>query len=328
MIPAQSLSEGGRLLRQAERPLLITHVAPDGDAVGSLLGLGWMLQALDKRPLLACQDPVPPRYRYLPGWEQVVQQVPHERFDLWVVLDSSDTERLGTVAQADWLADIPLLNIDHHVTNLRFGTLNLVDEAAASTTQILYDLAGCLPAPLDEPTAVCLLTGLVTDTRGFRTANVTPEALEVAVALMRAGASLAAITRNGLDRRSLPHLRLWGAGLTRVQASDGLVWTAISLAEQQQIGYDARGDFGLANLLIGVEGALMAAVFTEREGGQVEVALRAAPGFDVSGLALALGGGGHPLAAGCTLPGSLKAVKRRVLTAMRQSLDRQRERAR
>lgn len=324
MIPAPTLSEAGRLLRQAEHPLLITHVAPDGDAVGSLLGLGWMLWALGKTPFLVCQDPVPPRYRYLPGCEQVAQQVPRQPFDLRVALDSSDIERLGAPAQTEWLSDVPLLNIDHHVTNLRFGALNLVDETAASTTQVLYDLAGYLPVALDEPTAVCLLTGLVTDTRGFRTANVTPEVLEVAVALMRAGASLSAITHNGLDRRSLSHLRLWGAGLSRVRASDGIAWTAIPLAEQHRIGHDARGDFGLANLLIGVEGAMMAAVFTEREGGQVEVALRAASGFDVSGLALSLGGGGHPLASGCALSGSLKAVQRRVLTAMRRALARQR----
>lgn len=320
---AKDLDRARDLLLGCSRPLLVTHVAPDGDAAGSLLGMGGVLQALGKEPTLVCQDPLPRRFSFLPGFETVVDR-PAGPSDLRVALDCSDPGRMGEVGTYPGARNAPLLNIDHHVTNMEYGAVNLVDVCAASTTQVLYRLVLHLDVLPDERIATCLLTGLVTDTRGFRTSNVTPDVLRMAIELMEAGASLPAIARNGLDRQPLKTLRFWGAALSRLEMEDGVVWVSLPLALQSAVGHDEWGDTGLTNLLIGVEEAQVAVVLIEREGGQVEVGLRAVPGFDVAGIARALGGGGHALASGCMVPGPLEEAVRRVLRMVQEGLARQR----
>jgi len=322
----KGLDQSRDLLLRSSRPLLVAHVDPDGDAVGSLLGLGWALLELGKKPLLACQDRLPRRFDFLPGFERVTRN-PKGYCDLLVALDCSDPGRMGQIGSCPAAEDIPLLNVDHHMTNPEFGTINLVDAKAVSTTHILHRLLPRLGVPLDERIATCLLTGLVTDTQGFRTANVTADVLRVAVALMEAGAPLTAITQNGLGRRSPNTLRLWGAAFSRLGMADGIVWTSLPLAVQKATGCSSRGTSGLSNLLIGTEGACAGALFTEREDGQIDVGFRAVPGFDVAGVALALGGGGHALASGCLVPGPLEEAQQRVLAMLREELTRQRERA-
>lgn len=311
------------LLLGCSRPLLVTHIAPDGDAVGSLLGLGWALRALDISPTLACQDSLPRRFDFLPGFDEVTSR-PTDQFDLVVSLDCSDADRLGTIGSLPAIQGLPLLNIDHHLTNVEFGTVDLVDAGAVSTTHVLYHLIRHMKVPLDERIASCLLTGLVTDTRGFRTSNVTAEVLQVAVEFVEMGAALPVIARNGLDRRPLSALRLWGEALSRLRFKDGVVWAALPLEAQQAANHEGQGSAGLTSLLIGAEEASVSAVLMERSDGQVEVSFRAVPGFDVAQVALTLGGGGHALAAGCLIPGPLEEAERQVLEMLHQSLNRQR----
>ncbi len=316
-------NEALRALQQGRSPLVITHRSPDGDAVGSLLAMGLLLKALGQRPTLACQDPVPTRFHYLPHHQEVVSEVPEGSFDLVISLDCSDRERMGQVYDADRLASLPLLNIDHHVTNLNFGTVNLVVPTAASTTQIIYELVQRLSVPLDVPLATCLLTGLVTDTLAFRTANVTPQVMEIALRLIRAGASLYTIVQRGLVEQPLSALRLLAVGLSRMQVEGHLAWSEVRLADREATGYQGDSDAGLVGRLISAEEIRIAAVFKEVKDGRVEISMRAAPGYDVSGVALRLGGGGHPAAAGCTLNGSLEAAKARVLPLLRAALAEQ-----
>jgi len=158
------------ILQQARRPLLIAHIAPDGDAIGSLLGLGWAMKEMGRWPTLACADPVPENLRFLPGCDEIVSQ-PRGSEDLVVTLDCSDLQRLGSLHSEDLFTRLPVLNIDHHVTNTGFGNAQLVEPAAASTSQIVHGLLCRLGWPLSPWTAACLLTGLITDTRSFRTPN-------------------------------------------------------------------------------------------------------------------------------------------------------------
>jgi phosphoesterase RecJ-like protein len=321
----RNLTQSEELLRAANAPLLTTHVGPDGDAVGSLLGLGWGLRSLNKVPILACEDPLPHRLDFLPGFGDVIEGPISTTFDLLVILDCSDPDRIGSVVPPEKRGTVPILNIDHHVTNLAFGQVNLVDTEATSTTHILYHLIQHLNVPIDERIATCLLTGLVTDTRGFRTANVTPEVLHIATELMEAGAPLTTITRNGLDRRPLAVLQLWGIGLDRLQIKDGLVWTSLPLEMQQAFNAEGVNATGLSSALVSAEEASVSAVFTELADGKIEVGFRAIPGYDVARVALALGGGGHALAAGCLVPGPLAAAEQRVIGMLREDLARQRE---
>lgn len=311
-----------RLIESAERILIVTHVSPDGDAIGSLLGLGWALRATDKEVVLACADSIPSPFHFLPGYTHITRE-PLGSFDLLIGLDSSDPQRLGTPWQRAGQGQIPTIVIDHHVTNLYFGTVNWVDTKAAATAEMIFDLVKAMELPLDHNVATCLLCGIVTDTRGFRTSNTTPRTLAIATQLMEAGADLNLITEQTLNRKPLAVLRLWGMALSNMQMRNQILWSTITRKMREETGVNENGDGGLVNALISANEANIAVVFTEREENQVEVGLRAKPGFDVSQVALALGGGGHPQAAGCTLNGPLEAVQEQVLAALEESLSQQ-----
>jgi phosphoesterase RecJ-like protein len=318
------LDQAIRLVRSAQRPLLVCHIAPDGDAVGSLTGLGLALRHRGLEPILACSDPVPADLHFIPGAEDIVQNV-DGLFDLVISLDSSDVARMGHLAQSPAFEGVPLLNIDHHLTNCDFGDVNLVDHTASSTAEVVLRLLERMAVPVDVEIATALLTGIVGDTRGFRTNNVTAQVMEAAVRLMEAGASLPHIARHALDCRPTAAIQLWGAALAQLQIEGRVIWTSIPLAIRQAVGYGDNGDAGVVNFLISADDADAAAVFTEREDGDVEVGLRAAPGFDVAQVALQFGGGGHALAAGCTIPGPLAEAQTRFLAALQADLDRQRQ---
>jgi len=307
-------------LRAAQQILVVTHVGPDGDAIGSLLGLGGLLAEQGKAATLACEDPVPEPYRFLSGSERVVQQL-GTRPDLVFSVDCSDRSRLGESFAA--LEDVPLVNVDHHVTNTMFGDVNWVEPVCASTTQMLLELAEGLGWLLRPPVADCLLCGLVTDTRSFRTANVDGETLAAAQRLLAAGASLSHVARQALDLRSLASVRLWGEAMNALQLRDGILWTQVTRAMRQRWAVGDRDTSGLSSFLSGVREARIVAVFAEMDEGKVDVSLRAQPGLDVARVAFRLGGGGHPLAAGLTLKGDLNEVERRVLAELHRSLAEQ-----
>ncbi|MCL6430521.1 MAG: bifunctional oligoribonuclease/PAP phosphatase NrnA [Anaerolineae bacterium] len=316
------------LLRAARRPLLITHIAPDGDGIGSLLGLGWAMKEIGRHPTLACADPVPRNLAFLPGADTIVAQ-PTGAEDLAVALDCADLQRLGSLYGSVQASGLTLLNIDHHVTNSRFGDAHEVVSSAASTSQMVYALLRRLGWPLSPWTATCLLTGLVTDTRSFRTPNTDISAMRTALALMEAGAPLAEINEQLERGLSLGVISLWGRVLSNTRLRDGVIWAEVSLQAQRECGVSSADSSGLVSFIASAREAHIAVLLTERADGHVEVGLRSAPGIDVAAVALALGGGGHRQAAGCTLPGPLDAAREAVLAQLQpllQSLPKRRAR--
>jgi len=236
-----------------------------------------------------------------------------------VGLDASDGARLGSPFRPADFGAAPIVIIDHHITNLRFGTLNYVNPAAVATSQIVVDLADALGAPISREAATCLLTGLVTDTLGFRTSNVTPQVMAVAMRLMEAGANLAETTERTLNHKPLNTLRLWGQALANVQINGRVVWATITRQMRDQVDAPLNGDGGLVSQLIKAPEAVIAAVFSETAEGKIEISFRAKSGYDVSQIALSLGGGGHPQASGCTVAGPLTDAEARVLPMLLQA---------
>lgn len=311
------------LLESSQHILCTSHVSPDGDAVGSLLGLGEILRAIGKRPVLALQDELASEYQFLPGVEKIIGPAEvAQNYDLIVSLDSSSIDRMGSVYCPDFHNHIPLVVIDHHITNTFFGTENWVDTGSAATCQMLVRLAEALDVPLSEEIAVCLLTGLVTDTLCFRTANTGASVLQMALRLLSAGADLGYVISNTLDSRSFGLVKLWGAGLGNVQLEDGVIWATLSEVNRRQSGADLHQSDGLANFLVTVRDADISVTFAQRfaKNGQelIECSFRAKPGFNVSQVAFAFGGGGHPPAAGCTVAGRLQDVSGRVIAALHE----------
>jgi phosphoesterase RecJ-like protein len=298
--------------------LILTHVAPDADAIGGLLALGQGLQALGKQVIMACSDPLPVAYAHLPGAGQVVDRLEealvHEGLDLVVSLDCGDRKRLGALGQPERWGDgltasrIRLLNIDHHVTNTAFGDVNWVDPAAVATCEMVLDLLDRLEVPIETDIATCLLYGIVGDTQALRTPNVTPQVLARVIRLMQLGASLQQAITDLFQRKPLSQLAVWGRALSTMQVEAGVAWTMLSRQVRQACGYASTHGLNLASLLLEAEGVEVAAAFVENAEGQIDISLRAREGVDVSGLALELGGGGHAAAAGAQVSGVLDEV--------------------
>jgi phosphoesterase RecJ-like protein len=311
-----------QLLTPAQHILLVTHLSPDGDAVGSLLAMGSLLRDQGKEVTLACEDPVPESVAWLPGISEIARQA-NGSVDLVIALDCSDRDRMGKVYE-DRLMSVPLLNVDHHITNTQFGTLNWVDPSCVATAQMVLHLAQALGWQVTEPVAVCLLAGLVTDTRSFRTSNVDSAALCTALQLMEAGASLGQVARRSMDQQPLARVRLFADAVNGLHLEDGILWTRVTRAMRQRRAVPDNGASGLSNYLAGVREAQVVVVFTERDNGTIDIGFRAAPGYDVSRVAVSLGGGGHPMASGCTLSGDLELVQDQVLDLVRRSVAEQR----
>ncbi|MFZ0546869.1 MAG: bifunctional oligoribonuclease/PAP phosphatase NrnA [Candidatus Promineifilaceae bacterium] len=311
-------------VNEASQILVTTHIGPDGDAIGSLIAMGLILQRMGKHVDLISDDGVPKRFRYLPLSETVVQEPPiEEKYDLFIALDAGDLTRVGKVFRKFPEPLPPIINIDHHVTNTRFGQINLVDEAACSTTEILFKLLPELGVSLNSALAECLLTGLITDTLDFRTANVTGQTLRTAATLVEAGVDLHHTTTQALTLKELPTLLLWKKGLNNAQIEDGFIWTVITNEDRREVGHQGFSTYGLGNMLADVYDIHMSAVLLELSDGRVTVGFRSQPPFSVSELAAELGGGGHHLAAGCTIRGSLEEVTTLVVSKSREALRRQ-----
>jgi phosphoesterase RecJ-like protein len=299
----------GAALQKAQRVLLSAHIRPDGDAVGSLLGMGLALAAAGKQVSMVLSDGVPGSLQHLHGSELIKYRSEGE-FDLVVVLDSSELSRVGAALEGRGAPDI---NIDHHVTNVNFANLNLVDTTAAATAEMLAILLPQWGFELDQASASALLTGIITDTIGFRTSNMTSRVMRIAAQLMDLGADLSTLYYQALAQRSYEAMRMWGAGLSQLQREEGLVWAVLTLEDRKAAGYRGRDDADLVNVLSAIKGAEIAVMFIEQPGRKIKISWRAQPGVDVTGLALQFGGGGHPAAAGAEVEGSLIAVQKQVL---------------
>jgi len=309
----KALAKATALIRGAQRIICICHVMPDGDAIGSLVGLGLALRKMGKRCTLACADPVPERLRFLPGVAEVQPVTPTDE-DLIITLDCSDTERIGALYDATLFARKRVLNIDHHITNVAFGDVNWVEQRAA-TAELCLELITKLAIPLDVAIATCLLTGVVTDTRSFRTSNTTPEVLRVAIRLLEAGASLADINEQLSQYNSPGRICLWGRALSNARMQQRVIWAEITPDLLATCNATTEDTEDLVSFLVATRDMDVALLFTDRGGGKIEVSMRAVRGVDISGVALQFGGGGHPQAAGCTCNGALPEVKARVLQA-------------
>ena len=303
-----------QLLDGATQIAVVGHERPDGDSVGSMLALCLSLRERGKqaRPVLA--GGLPGRYGFLPGAEEVQRRMP-EGETLVVTVDAADLDRIGfpEVAHVD-------INFDHHPSNTRYAAVNLVDPDAPTTTALIYRLAPDLGLPITPAVAANLLAGLITDTIGFRTPNVTPETLRLAAALIEAGANLERAYRKALVERSFLAVRYWGQGLSKLEHQGELVWTSLSLADRKSVGYPGPDDADLVEILTSIQEAQVALVFVEQSESQVKVSWRGRPGVDVARIAAQFKGGGHTLAAGATIRGTLQSVMDEVLAATRAAI--------
>ncbi|MDE2817008.1 MAG: DHH family phosphoesterase [Chloroflexota bacterium] len=330
-IPTAEWEKACALVSASRRVVLATHAGPDGDGIGSMVGLSLALRALGKTVAMVCADPVPPDLTFVPHADeiQVLPQLAALPFapDLIIVCDSASLERLGAVhgESQSAFAALPILNLDHHRTNERFGRVSLVDATAAATVEIVHELLERLRVEPTQEAATALMTGLVTDTVGFRTESVTPRTLTLAAQLLERGAPLEEINYRVFRATRYAKLKLWGYGLSNLQRSeDGrIVWTTLPREVRMELGAKETDLMGLASLIEGIEGAdiVILAWDKRKDPLRTGISLRSRTA-NVAAVAQTLGGGGHAGAAGVLLTNTpLSEGLRKAVEAAKAHLD-------
>jgi phosphoesterase RecJ-like protein len=313
----REISQAISLIDMATNVAIVSHERPDGDAIGSLIAASIWLGKVGKEVTPILIEGVPKRFRFLPGAERVQKEFPAE-CDLLISVDCSAIERIGF--NPETLPREIDLNIDHHPTNTNFGVINIVEPDAVATAEILYDLSPHFGFEMDAEIATNLLTGLVTDTIGFRTSNVSPKVLEVAARLIEYGAQLNDVYYRSLNCRNFVAAQYWGRGLSHLERRDGMVWCSLTLDDRKQVGYPGQDDADLINFLSTIDEAEIYLIFVEQPDGKVKVSWRSRGDVNVAEVASEFGGGGHHQAAGALVTGDLEQVKTRVLTITKASV--------
>ena len=312
-----------RLLQSSRDIWVGTHIRPDGDALGSLLGLSVALEKAGHRVARLCADPVPDTYRFLPGADRVLSEPPDWKAEVGIVVDCDGLSRLGHLEQPfGELAH--LIDIDHHSTDHAFGEERLVDSGAGAAGEIVYDLLRDLGVSPDSEVGACLYTAVLTDTGRFCYANTTAKSLRVAAEMVAAGAAPHGIARRIYEERSMEATHLLGVALSRLSSDlEGrVVSSVLTQGDFRETGAAAADTEGIIDHLRAIGGPRVALLLVEPNHDAVRVSLRSDGSVDVSDIALGFGGGGHMMAAGCTVPGTAESVRGRVLEVVRKALDR------
>lgn len=305
-------------LRAAKSVLLPTHQNVDADGLSSPLAITLALKQLGVKATPVVSDgELPNSLRFLPGIEKVLVygERPLPEYDLLCLADCSDRRRLGKFYGDDPSrvdGSIPIINIDHHITNDRFGTLNVVEPQAASASEIVAELLGQWGTKMTRDIAQCLLAGIYGDTLGLRTPATTSRTLRTSADLVDAGANPAEIVDQLFRLKSRSTVCLWTRVLSNVRWTGSLIWTEVSpqiLAECGAVPSEAEG---LVNFLAGTEGSRAAAILYASENGWRASIRSLDEAVDVAAIASVFGGGGHPRAAGFQITGD-DAQKDRVI---------------
>ena len=313
-----SIADSATLLNKANNIILTAHIHPDGDALGSLFALYSFLSAQGKQVRILLDDEVPRAFYFLHGWEKVEKPegIVHTA-DLLVVLDASDLERIGKVSE---VIKAPILNLDHHISNVKFADYWYIDSQAAATGEIIFKIFKEVNANITPSMAEALFTAIATDCGFFRYANTSAQTLKIAAELVELGAQPHVISER-LETKPRAVIEMLPKVLETLEIIDcgdaGNIATIV-------LNYDAitklKDDTeGFINYPRNIDGVEIAIMFKEADDNSVRVSLRSKTA-DVSKLALSFGGGGHARAAGCTVAEPLDRAKTLVVEAARKQL--------
>ncbi len=299
----------------------ITHKDADGDTLGCALALAHTLEPLGKGVPVLSSPPVPDAWWFLPGFEQVNRHPAPAHAPVFI-FDAGEVSRAGTYEQAV-LQATTVVNIDHHVTNSHFGTINLVQVDASSTGELVFDLFKAWQVPIPPAAASCLYTTILSDTGGFRHDNTSERALQAAAELVRLGADPVTMARGLFKSRPASTLRMQGRILQGLhfEFGDRLVWGTISQAQLRDSGATTDQADSAIDQLNTVRGQELAILFKEAGPRLTKVSIRSRDQVDAAELAAKFGGGGHRRAAGVEMAMSLKEAEARVLAEVRSRMN-------
>jgi len=319
-------AEIASVLRGAKRIAIASHVRPDGDAVGSLLGLALSLRALGKEVVALLEDGVPENLAFLPGTDTVLRPTMSElAVDVAVALDTAAHERVGDRCKALLDAAPLLVNIDHHPTNPAYGTLNLIDSDAPATGQIVYDLLTTHGLPVDDAVRQNLFVAISTDTGSFQFSSTNARTHRIAAEMIEAGLDTARLARLTYQSCPLRRLELLRAMLNEMsfRAQGRIVSWQLKQQRMDEVGMQPGDTEGLIDTLRQIDSVVGCVIFEDVAGGKVRVSARSKDlRLDVSALCGRFGGGGHRMAAGARMSGPIEAAAEKFLQVLEDEVGR------
>ncbi|HEX5030826.1 MAG TPA: bifunctional oligoribonuclease/PAP phosphatase NrnA [Candidatus Eisenbacteria bacterium] len=315
-----------RAFLEAHREFLIlSHVDPDADAIGSCLALARAIRGMGKGTAVVNDSPLPDSLRFLPDSDQVLRpsDVQGRAFDAAFVLDCSSLDRVGPDAARLVVAGMPVANVDHHAANDGFGDPRLVNVDASATAELIHEILEACGLPIDADTAECLYAGVASDTGAFRHPNTTPRALRLAARLVERGARPALTAEALYGRKTEASLRILGMALTSLEAHSGGQVGVITLSRDmferaRATSEDADGIVQFAKSLVGTRVGLLV---QEVAPGEVRLSFRSDGTVDVNQVAARFGGGGHKNAAGARVKGDLRSIHDQALEALDRAVN-------
>ena len=314
---SESLQIAALLEMHRDRPILVTgHRDPDGDCIGSVMAMTRSLRNMGYPAIPVNRDPIPYRYRFLDPDDMMrsPEDVILERFHLAIVLDSSNLDRLGFDLHRTFPHLKSVINVDHHVSNSRFGDVNVVEHKRSAVCEVLCSLLHKLDAPIDPMTANALYTGISTDTGSFQYEATTADTLRTGADLISLGADINLVRENVWENEPFNRIRVLSRVLDNLKVTENgkIAWIKISHAELEHFELD-NGDLEtFVDYPRTIQGVQVALFFKEIQNGFVKVSIRSKSEVDSNKLAQLFGGGGHKRAAGCKMTGSLDEVEQNV----------------
>ncbi len=315
-----SYQEIGEIFTRHESFVILSHVRPDGDAIGSQLALAFALEAAGKKVRVINEDGLPDNLRFLPGSDRV-ETPPAEPLDVEVAiaLDTAAKPRLGDNALHAASKAKLWLNIDHHKSNPAYGDVNLIDASSPATGQILYKLIVGLGLPLPAESRDSIYVAVSTDTGSFQYPSTTEETYLMAADLIRRGLDVGRINSLTYDSHPFRRVELMRALLNTLELAGGdrVAHWELTMATREKLGLKPEDSEGLIDIIRAIDGVTVALFFEELPDGKIRVSMRSKdPRVDASEVCGKFGGGGHALAAGIRMAGPLEEAKRRVLEAV------------
>lgn len=317
MMRADAISRLLHILRENETFLVTSHSRPDGDAIGSALGMLHLLEGMGKSVTVAFADAIPSMYRSLPGVERILSSVAPDLYpDVAILLECDSIERTGFSR----LDARMMVNVDHHLSGRNFADYNWIDPQACAVGSMVYDLAVASGLEITPDIASCLYVAVLTDTGSFTYASTVASTFGLAEHLLECGADSTGISQAIYFSNTESKVRLLGAALSNMEIEGEIAWSIISRGEMQEAQATTEDCEGIVNYLIGIAG-VRAAVFMRElpAGGCFRLNLRSKGTVDVAEVAERFGGGGHRNASGCTVDGTRQEVSERVTNALRDA---------
>lgn len=316
------------LIKPAQRIALLAHEHPDGDCLGSALGLAHILRQVGKHCVPVCVDVPSSTWSFMPGIETFQTSLGDENFDLVIALDAGELSRFGALAERHsiFLAHVPILNIDHHISSSGCGQVNIIEPQAAATAELLVLFQQQGQLPLNKDAAMCLMTGLITDTGSFQYSNTTPLTMMAGATLLQAGAVPEIIVKPIFRTHPLPQARFQSIVIAnaRTACNGRLIWSYATEETLAAAGADANMDDGFSSVLRDIEGVQIAAFFKNYDNApETRLSLRSEAPYNVAEFCMRFGGGGHPRAAGATIKKPLTEAMDLIIGELQKELNRE-----